>query len=73
MEESFQPQMHENMAANKSEMLKQAWGNSQLAGDISAGVNQGSCCKSEHLPHNEKNPQCYRNTNLGMKKIPFAG
>ena len=65
--------VEENLGVNKSEMLNQAWNNSQLAGDISAGMSQSNCCKTDHLPHNEKNPQCYRNTNIGVSKIPFAG
>lgn len=69
-EESFN--MQQNSMKNKSEMINQAWNNSQLAGDIETGLNE-SCCKTEHLPHNEKNPRCYQNTTVSMGKIPFAG
>ena len=62
----------QNLNLTKSQMLNQAWNNSQFAGDISKNLDS-TCCQADHLPHNEKNPQCYRNTNVGMSKIPSAG
>lgn len=67
-----QQQYQDSTFGNKSELVGQAWRDRQLAGDISNGMNQ-TCCVTEHLPHNEKNPQCYRNTTVSVGRIPFAG
>lgn len=61
-----------NLRANKSEILDRAWGDRQLAGQITGALNK-TCCVAEHLPHNEMNPQCYRNSGASVGRIPYAG
>lgn len=47
-EESFmdEQQQLQNLSANKFEMIEQAWKDPKLAGDISAGMTQATCCRS---------------------------
>lgn len=63
-----------NNQITKSQIMDEAWKNQNIANTVySNGQQNNTCCDREHLPHNEKNPQCYRNASGLASKIPYAG
>lgn len=60
--------------AVKSQIIDGAWRDPRLASSLNDYERRrNTCCEADHLPHNEMNPQCYRNASGITSRIPFAG
>ena len=54
----------------KSQIMNEAWNNPRINENRQGAID---CCETEHLPHNELNPRCYKNASGLVGKIPYAG
>lgn len=69
--DSFQ---HIDSQAAKSQILDGAWNDPRIVNSINEQDGRSkTCCDAEHLPHNEMNPQCYKNASGIASRIPYAG